>query len=256
MITSVNNPSVKNIIALRKKGKLRREQDVFLVEGPKMAAEIPEGYLKELYISEDFDREQYHSLLKGKNYELVSERVFREMSDTQTPQGVLAVVRQRHSTLEGLLGVPKSHILILEDVQDPGNLGTMLRTGEGAGVTGVILSKGCVDLYNPKVIRSTMGSIYRVPFVYTEDLHKTIQRIKERCKIYAAHLQGTCNYDRADYADSTAILIGNESRGLTKETTEMADVWVKIPMQGKVESLNAAIAASLLMYEVYRQRRM
>ncbi len=255
MITSVNNPSVKNIIALRKKGKLRREQDVFLVEGPKMVSEVPEGYLKELYISEEFHIEQHKMLLKGKNYELVSERVFREMSDTQTPQGVLAVVRQRHSTLEGLLAVPKSHILILEDVQDPGNLGTMFRTGEGAGVTGVVLSRGCVDLYNPKVIRSTMGSVYRVPFVYTEDLHKTIQKIKESCKIYAAHLQGEYDYDKADYTGSTAILFGNESKGLTKETAKMADRWVKIPMLGKVESLNVAVAASILMYEVYRQRR-
>lgn len=256
MITSTNNSAVKNIMALQKKSRLRREQDVFLVEGPKMVSEIPEGYLKELYVSEEFQTEgQWEKLLVGKHYETVSARVFREMSDTQTPQGILAVVRQCHSELSELLGAENPHLLLLEDIQDPGNLGTMLRAGEGAGITGVILSKGCVDIYNPKVIRSTMGSVYRVPFVYTDDFRGAIHEIKKSCKVYAAHLKGEYFYDEGDYTTATAMIIGNEAKGICEETAALADTLIKIPMEGQVESLNAAVAASILMYEVYRQRR-
>ena len=256
MITSINNPSVKNIVALQSKSKARKEQGVFLVEGPKMVSEIPEGLLKELYVSEEFKADgQYKELLKNKKYELVSGKVFREISDTQTPQGILAVVCQQNYTLDMILRKKDIHLLLLEDIQDPGNLGTMLRTGEGAGVTGVIMSKGCVDLYNPKVIRSTMGAIYRVPFLYTEDFYGVITKIKEICKVYAAHLKAKQCYDKYNYKAPTAILIGNESKGLKEETAALADILIKIPMLGKVESLNAAVAAALLMYEVYRQRR-
>ena len=146
--------------------------------------------------------------------------------------------------------------MVLEELQDPGNLGTILRTGEGAGVTGIILSKGCVDIYNSKVIRSTMGTVFRVPFMYTEDLPGTINKIKETCTVYAAYLKGSrYAYDECDYVKGTAFVIGNEAKGLTEEIAELADERIIIPMQGQVESLNAAVAASILMYEGYRQRR-
>lgn len=256
MITSTNNQAVKNIIALQKKAKLRREQKVFLVEGPKMVSEIPEGFLKELYVSEEFETSGQHAdLLKNRKYELVSDKVFREMSDTQTPQGILAIVRKQETTLSDILRKEPMQLLLLEDIQDPGNLGTMLRAGEGAAVTGVVMSKGCVDIYNPKVIRSTMGSVYRVPFVYTDDFRGTVSEIKKSCKVYAAHLKGEYFYDEGDYIGNTAMIIGNEAKGIQEETAALADTLIKIPMEGQVESLNAAVAASILMYEVYRQRR-
>ena len=133
-----------------------------------------------------------------------------------------------------------------------------MRTGEGAGIDGMIMSKGCVDIYNPKTIRSTMGSLYRIPFVYTDDLGKTIQELKEKgVHFYAAHLKGTAYYDEVNYAtgDGIGFLIGNEGHGLKEETADLADQYIKIPMEGQVESLNAAIAASVLMYEAYRQKR-
>lgn len=257
MITSISNASVKHVAALgRAKG--RREQDAFVVEGPKMVSEIPEGDLLKLYVSEEFDRERYASLLHGRSYEMVSARVFREMSDTQTPQGILAVARMRHISLEELVCAGadgNAFILLLEDIQDPGNLGTILRTAEGAGVTGIVMSEGCADIYNPKVVRSTMGAIFRVPFFCTADFHGAVERVRERCKVYAAHLKGEYAYDRGDYAKDTAFLIGNEAKGLREDTASLADTWVRIPMMGKVESLNAAVAASILMYELYRQRR-
>ena len=141
-------------------------------------------------------------------------------------------------------------------LQDPGNMGTIVRTAEGAGVTGVIMSRDCVDIYNPKTIRSTMGSIYRMPFYYAEDILKAIRKIKDAgIKVYAAHLDGEKSYDEEDYAFSCAFLIGNEGNGLREETSKMADHYIIIPMSGEVESLNAAIAASVLMFEVKRQRR-
>ena len=123
-------------------------------------------------------------------------------------------------------------------------------------MTGIIMSRDCVDIYNPKTIRSTMGALYRMPFVYVEDLHETLQELKNRnIRLFAAHLEGRNNYEEEDYTGNTGFLIGNEGNGLTEELSAAADAWVKIPMAGKVESLNAAVAASILMFETARQRR-
>ena len=146
--------------------------------------------------------------------------------------------------------------LVLETIQDPGNLGTMLRAGEGAGLTGIIADRGTADIYNPKVIRSTMGSIFRIPVVYTDDLREAVREMKRTgVRVFAAHLKGERNYDKENYLGPSAFLIGNEAAGLTEETASLADALVKIPMLGAVESLNAAVAASVLMYELSRQRR-
>ncbi len=178
------------------------------------------------------------------------------MSDTVTPQGILAVIRMPEYTLQDVLCGDETHLLILENVQDPGNLGTMFRTGEGAGVSGLILSRDTVDVFMPKVIRSTMGAIFRVPFVIAEDLQETLAEVQAAgVKLYAAHLRGEQMYDAYDYTGATGFLIGNEGNGLTDETADQADVYIRIPMGGKLESLNAAMAAGILMYEVNRQRR-
>ena len=188
--------------------------------------------------------------------EIVSDSVFQHMSDTKTPQGILCIVKQNTYNIEELLKIENPHFMVLDNLQDPGNLGTIVRTAEGAGVNAVFLSKESVDIYNPKTIRSTMGSIYRVPVVYVEDLISLLEVFKEKgIKSYAAHLEGKNSYDKEDYEGGTAILIGNEGNGLRDEVSNAADIWVQIPMQGQVESLNAAIAASILMFEVARQRR-
>jgi len=148
-------------------------------------------------------------------------------------------------------------LLLLENLQASRQVWeSILRTAEGAGVTGVILSKGCVDLYNPKTIRSTMGSVYRVPTLYTEDLCQTVEVLKKHgIRSYAAHLKGANFYDQENYQSGTAFLIGNEGNGLTEELTEKADTLIRIPMEGQLESLNAGVASAILMYEAYRQRR-
>ena len=127
---------------------------------------------------------------------------------------------------------------------------SMLRTGEGAGVDGVIMSRGTVDIYNPKTIRSTMGSLYRVPFAYVEELADAIRLLqKNDIPVYAAHLRGERFFDELSYEGGSAFLIGNEGNGLKKETADLADLYLKIPMEGKLESLNASVAAALLLYQ-------
>lgn len=144
-------------------------------------------------------------------------------------------------------------LLVLDTVQDPGNLGTMLRTGEGAGISGVLMNRTTADIFSPKVIRSTMGSIYRVPFVIAEDLPGDIRQLKQRgISFYAAHLKGQKSYDAVDYSGGSGFMIGNEGNGLSDEIAKLADLYIRIPMAGQVESLNAAMAAGLLMYEAAR----
>lgn len=258
MITTSNNAKVRKILQLQKKSKLRKEERVFIVEGPKMYEELPVERIESVFVSESFYRAPEHkALLRKYEYEVVKDAVFADMSDTKTPQGILAVAAQYRYEMDDLL--PKNRppfLLVLDRIQDPGNLGTMLRTGEAAGITGVLMSQDTVDLYNPKVIRSTMGSLYRIPFVIAEDLPAALQQLKTKgIAFYAAHLKGTQNYDKCDYRGPCGFLIGNESNGLSDPVAELADARIRIPMAGKVESLNAAAAATVLMFEAARQRR-
>lgn len=257
MITSTSNPRIKNLVLLAKKAKARKEQGVFLVEGRKMTEEAPDEWIRELYVSETYLAEEGNrNRLLGREYETVSDHVMKAAADTQTPQGILAVVTMPRWNYAKLTEKERGTYLFLEDIQDPGNLGTIIRSGEAAGVTAVIASRGTVDLYNPKTIRATMGSVYRVPFFTMDEFGQTIRGIKEQgMKLYAAHLQGSCLYDEPDYSGKCGFLIGNEGKGLTQKTAELADVYIRIPMEGRVESLNAAIAASVLMYEANRQKR-
>lgn len=258
MITSASNQQLKNLSALMKKPKERKEQKSFVIEGTKMFLEAPPEWVQKVYVSESFQEENGHqSFIESYDFEVVSDSAFHAVSDTKTPQGILAVLRMPEYDWEELMAGRDTHLLVLESIQDPGNLGTMLRTGEGAGITGVVMNRTTADLFNPKTIRSTMGSIYRVPYYICDDLGEAIDKAKvSGVHFYAGHLKGSYMYDEPDYRQATGFLIGNEGSGLTDELAEHADAYVRIPMAGKVESLNAAVSASLLMYECSRQRRM
>lgn len=257
MISSTSNSQMKRLVQLNKKAKIRDTEQVFVAEGIKMFLEAPKDCLERVYVSENFiQQEEHKKLLSDVRYEVVEDSVFASVSDTKTPQGILFTVKQFSYHLQEMLGKKEPHLLVLEDLQDPGNLGTIMRTGEGAGLDGIILSKRSVDMYNPKTIRSTMGSIYRVPFVYADQLGDVVEELARHSIItYAAHLKAEKVYDQFPYQKGTAFLIGNEGNGLSEELVARAAEYIRIPMQGHVESLNAAIAASILMYEVYRQRR-
>ena len=260
MISSTANPRVKNIVSLQKKGKERRQQGLFVIEGRKLFEEVlrdAKEALCEVYVTEAYlENANQKKTLDGVAYETVSDNVMKTMAETMEPQGILATVRIPKYDKNALLAKEDGVWVALEDLRDPGNLGTVLRTAEAAGVTGVILSASSVDMYNPKVVRSTMGAIFRVPHFYAEDFLEELEELK--CcgaTVYAAHLAGTQYYDEPEYTGRSVILIGNEANGLSDAASEKANCLVKIPMEGKAESLNAAVATSLFVYEAYRKRR-
>ena len=262
MITSNSNPKVKKLLTWQKKRKVREEDGIYIVEGLRMFVEAPQDKVREVYVSESFYKKKREELCLdawGKKLEILSDSVYGHVSDTKTPQGVLVVMEQMKYSLEEVIAGKEgraSLLMVLDNLQDPGNLGTILRAGEAAGVTGVVMSSDCVDIYNPKVIRSTMGSIYRMPFIYVENLPTVVKMLGEKeIHTYAAHLKGKRSYEEEDFTKGTAFLIGNEGNGLQDEVADAAEIYVKIPMCGEVESLNAAIAASVLMFEAARQRR-
>ena len=292
MITSTSNQKVKELIRLKEKSRIREEEKLFLAEGPRMAEEIPMEWIDCLYVSESYEKkcgEQTAAYKKaGVRTETLSDEVFARVSDTKTPQGVLAAVHMPEYSFADILGVKKAAahthvqrafmqdpfeghfaardgaagrarlplVLVLDNLQDPGNMGTVFRPAEPAGASGILMSKDCVDVYNPKVIRSTMGAIFRLPFYRVEDLPGAVMELKDGgLRVYAAHLEGRRTYDGEDYRRGCAFLIGNEGNGLRQEVAECAGCRIRIPMEGCTESLDAAEAASILLFEAARQRR-
>ncbi len=279
MISSASNAQIKYLVKLQEKAALRKEDRVFVCEGRKMFEEvlyydkesIVKAYVTERFLEmvqemdaagEEAATEQMLTMKRMQeiDYEVVTEAVLKEAAQTVTPQGILAIVRQPEYTLEQILGAKENttgiRLLLLENLRDPGNLGTIIRTAEGAGMDGVILNAESVDIFNPKVIRSTMGAIYRVPFLYVQDFYGLLEKLKEQgISVYAAHLAGSVEYDTVAYPERCAIMIGNEANGLTDRAAELATSCIRIPMDGKVESLNAGVAAAVLMYETKRQQR-
>lgn len=288
IITSSKNEKLKNISALLSSKKERDKQGLFVIEGLRIFQDTlktaPE-YIKDIYVSESFLKEHPADVILGdysnsmkkradmvslskpdqKNVQIytVKDSVFDSLSKTVTPQGILCTVSKPEHDLKEILSLAckndgsdttndtQSRFLILENIQDPGNLGTMLRTAEAAGASGIIMSRDCADIFNPKVIRSTMGSVFRVPFVYVEDFTGAVQELKKSdITVYAAYLHGGESMREMQFDKKCAIMIGNEGNGLTDEAVSVADKRVFIPMAGQIESLNAAIAAAILLFHI------
>lgn len=259
MISSEANGQIKEIVKLQKNARWRRKAGLFVVEGGKMVREAAfYGKLQNIYLSEEAVQESREILEGLEEYpcETVSAPVFRAITDTVTPQGILGLVKMPSYSWEEMRGEEKECFLLLDDLRDPGNLGTIMRTAEGAGMSGVILSKESVDLFNPKVVRATMGAIFRMPFCYVENLADAIGTLKKQgIPVYGTMMQGSSLYDQVDYTGGAGIVIGNEARGISPGVEQCLSAKVRIPMGGKLESLNAAVAAAVLMYEVARQKR-
>ena len=261
LITSAANERLKEIKKLTAKADYRAERGLFVVEGMRMVREVPPDRLEAMYVSESlFSRgSTFFSQLPEESLFIVKDSVFTGISATKNPQGILALVKMIEYNSSGFFerAVLCDHpfLFIIEHLQDPGNLGTIIRTAEAGGVTGVLLSRDTVDLYNPKVIRSTMGSVFRVPVLVAEDLLAEIKKLKEhKIEIFGAHLAGETFYDK-DFTGGCGFLIGNEGHGLSDRISETADTLIRIPMKGSVESLNAAVSTAVIAYEVLRQRR-
>jgi len=251
VIKSSQNKFLKQLNKLKNK-KEREKTGLFVVEGERAVKEITEN-VDILYcvISENYSDFN----INCKNIYMVNNDLFKKISDTVSPQGILAVCRQLKYNIDDILKKENSFFVILENVMDPGNLGTIIRTADAAGADAVFLSKGCAELYNNKVIRSTMGSIFHIPVIEDVNILQLIRDLKNNSVLtVSAHLKGKIYPYDLNLSKSCAIVIGNEANGLTDEVSNITDIAVKIPMLGKAESINASIACSILMYEVVRQR--
>lgn len=256
IISSKDNEQIKYIKKLKDK-KFRDETNEYLVEGIKLVKEAIEEKvaIKMIVVCEDCenDGELEQSLL----YEIakynciyVTKKLFNSITDVVNPQGILAVV-EKGDNIDNI-DYTEDIILALDGIQDPGNLGTILRTADSANLKQIILSAECADPYNPKVVRSTMGAIFRMNIVTTNNLTKTLQMVKKhKFQVLATSLEAKESIYSIDY-HKKVIVIGNESKGVSKEIQDLADVKVKIPMLGKTESLNASVAASIMIYEYVR----
>ena len=251
MITSKSNQKVKKVRKLLDSSKERRERKLFVVEGRRLVKEAPVEWVEELFVSESFFTAGKADFSRYKTVEVLKDDVFKSLSDTVHPQGILAVVKQPEYLLKGLREGSLNNvctILLLDDIQDPGNLGTIFRTAEAAGVSGIIMSNGCADIFNPKAIRSTMGSIYRVPFI-VDELVPTIENLKmDGFSVYGAALEEAVPFREVIYPQLRAIVIGNEGKGISTSVLNSVSERIMIPMKGKVESLNAAVSCAVLLF--------
>lgn len=257
MITSKTNDLIKYIKGLDLK-KNRDESREFIVEGIKMAKEAisSEYNIKKIIICEELLRDEFDA--NGHEVEFVSKQVFEYISDTKSPQGIMLILSRKNIELENLINDGKIHktIFALDTVQDPGNLGTIIRSLDCAGIDTLLLSEGSADAYNSKVVRSTMGAIFRVNILPEIDFKKELMRLKESgYKIIVTSLENSENLFEYEFQAKNVIVIGNESNGVSREIQELADDKIRIPMVGKTESLNAGVAASLMAYEVLRKNR-
>jgi len=237
-----------------KKG--RDESGLFIVEGEKFISEIPADWeIIRIIISEHFaQRSGMISYQSRADIEVVRNSQFSGLSDTVTPQGIMAVVKQKCWKFDQMIS-SGGFLLLGENLSDPGNIGTLIRTATAAGASGMILTKGSGDIYNPKVLRASAGAVLRLPVVTDVDISETINRLKRiGYAIYATVVDGdTLPYD-LDLRKDFCWLVGNESHGLSGEAVALASKRVCLPMARDVESLNASVAGGIFLYEALRQR--
>lgn len=268
-ITSSSNQQIKYINNLQTKASVRRKEGVFVVEGLKIFLEVPDELIVNIYVSEstikditetkkgfnDSIYEKVRKKLNNHDFTVISDDIAKNISDTVTDQGMFVVVKQLEYDIDDYINIEEKQIfVILDGLNDPGNMGTIIRTAEGAGVSMILTNKECVDIYNPKVTRATMGSLFRVPVKNCQNLVETIKYLKSKgIVMYGAHLNGKEYFADDALNESVCIFIGNEARGLSEEISNEADKLIRIPMMGKLESLNASVAAGILMYEARRK---
>lgn len=260
-ISSKNNDIIRYVRKISSKSRFRRDEGLFFAEGRRLISETPPEKLERVFVSESFsygdteaDRKLKAILDSFQEVYEVSDAVFDGISETSHGQGVAALIRQPSYRTEDLLS-DQPFLLVLENVQDPGNLGTMMRTALGAGVSGVVMTRDCVDIFSPKTVRATMGAIFRVPFLIVDDAAEAKRLYGSRAVFYATSPGGERSYETFDYTGGSAFVVGNEGNGLRADTIGLCDEEMFIPMEGGLESLNAAMAAGILMYEASRQRR-
>ena len=257
-ITSKDNELIKHIRKLKDK-KYRDESNEYVVEGVKLVEEAVKenAKIKQIIVCEDTTRTYEiptHIMLEIAKYECisVSDKIFNIITQVTNPQGIMAIIEKNAQNAK--IDYTQDIIVVLDDVQDPGNLGTILRTVDSIGLNQIIVSKGTADAFNSKVVRSTMGAIFRIKIIEVENLAQAIKEMrKHHFKLMVTSLQTKNSIYDIDF-NKKIIVIGNEANGVSQEVMETADKKVKIPMLGKTESLNAAVATGVMLYEYVRQK--
>lgn len=257
-VTGLQNPLVKAAAELKQK-KYRQQKGLFLAEGLRTVEEAVNYSAVETIFYTAVEDDRTRSVLeKAAEQQIklvcVTENVMKKIADTETPQGIIAVCRMQNNSLENLLTGGKM-LLVLDRIGDPGNLGTMLRTADAAGIGGLVLLKGCVDIYAPKTVRSSMGSLFHLPVIAGLDEGDFIKNAKNAgYELLVTCLDGADNLYKADLNGRLAFVMGNEANGVSDTLLQAADKRVYIPMAGRAESLNVAMAAGIVMFEALRRK--
>ena len=257
-ITSKENQLIKHIIKLKEK-KYRKEYNQFIIEGVKIVKEAinENANIENIIVSKnaldsELVKKYLEEELRNINYIEVPENIFKLISDVEKPQGVLAIVNKENKKQN--VDYSNSIMLALDDIQDPGNLGTIIRTADSIALSQILISKGTVDPYSLKVIRSTMGAIFRINILECENLSKTLEEIKKKgYDVVVTDLDAKKSiYDIN--LEKKVVVIGNEANGVSKNVKNIANIKTIIPMLGKTESLNASVATGVILYEYVRQK--
>ena len=260
-LTASQNPVIKEVRALKNKND-REEKKLFFIEGTRFVAEAMKenSDIKYIIVSDTFLSNTATSDLMRVTDDMaitsytVPDSLFGSITDTKTPQGILAVLALERKQLKDAV-LSKGLLIILDTIKDPGNMGTIIRTADAAGCAGVIVPEGCVDVFNPKVLRSTMGSVFHVPIYHCGSIAEAMNITrKQGFLLCASHLEGSVSLYEADLSGQAALIIGSEAEGISPETAKNSDLLIKIPMEGRAESLNASVAAGVMIFEAMRQR--
>ncbi|MDP4126592.1 MAG: RNA methyltransferase [Bacillota bacterium] len=261
MIESIHNEQVKYVASLQRR-KAREESQLFVIEGWRFVEEAVRrnAPIKKIYVCPEREALEWKPLLKQLHernipFEEVDKRVLRKMSATEEPQGILAVIRQVNYSWSDLRIDSRTVLLILDGLQDPGNLGTILRTALASGVRNVCLTRGTVDIYNPKVLRSTMGAIFSLFILSDQQPNSILDFCRERgLGVFMGDIRGRMVYNAILDQGPLALVVGNEGKGPSLAFRDADIQRVTIPMAQDVESLNVAVATGILLYEIVRQR--
>lgn len=256
-ITAKDNPRIKLVKSLRSSHG-RKKSGLYFIEGSKLIQEaVMAGERIEFVLySTDFTDEHVMVLLSANDIPsfAVSPAVFDDIADTVTPQGILAVLRQKQVDWHDVVSMDRFLLLMLDAVQDPGNVGTMIRTADAMGFTAILAGEGSVDQYNPKVLRAAMGSSFHLPVYGDVPLENVMQSLEQKgASVLAAVPRGGISLDAVPVTDKMAIIIGNEARGISQRLVDKVSCAVSISMPGHAESLNASVAAGIMMYELSRR---
>lgn len=260
-ITSSSNKQIKHVKSLQRK-KYRDKYNEYIVEGLRI---VEHGLCNGVEFSSIFCTDEAYDTLdqrkeikkildKGIYIYKVNDKLFKEISTTENSQGIIGIIKKKFYKLDSFIDKDKIFIIILDRLQDPGNLGTIIRTADAAGVDLILTTKGCVDIYNDKTIRSTMGSIFTMPVIHINDDNELIKTLKDKkINIISTTLEAKKYHHDIEYGEKNAIIIGNEGNGICKELIDESNIKIKIPIIGNAESLNASVASGIVIYELVRQ---